>query len=193
VTLPGSMVGAAGSPGIRAEDFDHIVREYQARIYRILLLELRDEDAASSLTQECFLRAYRNREGFRGEASVSTWLTRIAINLARDHRRNRRQSFWRRLFGNSRDEEPTMELASAVPDPAASPERSFLAKEEMQWVVRAVESLPDQQRTVFHLRFIEQMSVEEIAAAMNLKSGTVKVHLSRAVGTLRRMRKELKK
>ncbi|HEV8383868.1 MAG TPA: sigma factor, partial [Candidatus Acidoferrales bacterium] len=96
--LPDSALRIApqgrATTGLRAEDFDEIVREHQQRIFRFLRSLLRDSDAADTLTQECFLRAYRKRASFRGEASVATWLTRIAINLATDYRRNRRCAFW---------------------------------------------------------------------------------------------------
>ena len=81
------------------DDFDQVVREHQKRVYRVAFLLVRDHDAADTVTQECFLRAYNNRKGFRGECSVGTWLLRIAVNLARDHARNRRASFWKRLVG----------------------------------------------------------------------------------------------
>ena len=76
------------------DDFDGIVFQNQKRIYRTLLLLVRDADAAENLTQECFLHAFRMRNGFRGESGVATWLVRIAINLAHDHNRNRRWAFW---------------------------------------------------------------------------------------------------
>src|SRR4030042_1134425 len=76
--------------GIPLEGFDHIVVTHQRRIHRILLALLRDADAADTLTQEVFFRAFAKRSSFRGDASVGTWLVRIALNLARDHRRCRR-------------------------------------------------------------------------------------------------------
>lgn len=84
-------------------DFSALVQQHQPRIYRVLLGMLHDPDAAETLTQECFLKAFQNRGGFRGEASVGTWLVRIAINLARDHRRNRLRAFWQKLFAASKD------------------------------------------------------------------------------------------
>jgi RNA polymerase sigma-70 factor, ECF subfamily len=186
-TMVGVPVMRSSVGGIGREDFDRIVLLHQRRIYRVLLAQLRDPDAAASLTQECFLRAYQGLDGFRGEASVSTWLIRIALNLAKDHRRSRRQSFWRRLF--ERPEQDFAEMAAEVPGPGPSAERSLLAREEVDQVLRAVGNLSPQQRAVFTLRFLEEMSIEEIAAATGLEPGTVKTHLSRAVGALRQMRK----
>ncbi len=172
-----------GGERIRPEEFDDLVRLHQRRIYRVIYAQLRDGDAAATLTQECFLRAYQGRSGFRGEASVETWLMRIALNLVKDHLRNRRQSFWRRLFG--RDNDDAQDTMESLPTVAASPERLLLAREEVNQVMAAVEGLSPQQRMVFTLRFVEEMSLEEIARVMNVETGTVKAHLSRAVGALR--------
>jgi RNA polymerase sigma-70 factor (ECF subfamily) len=188
VLINPAEVNDSVGPTIRPEDFDTLVSLHQRRIYRVLLGQLRDPDAAATLTQECFLRAYRNRESFRGEASVTTWLIRIALNLAKDHARNRRQSFWKRLFGHSDDD--WTEVAATVAAPQASAEKALLAKEEVAQVMRAVETLSPQQRAVFTLRFVEEMTLEEIAAATELKTGTVKAHLSRAVAAVRKIVKE---
>ena len=96
-----SMVGKlATTEAFSAENFDQLVSLNQRRIYRLLISLLRDPDAADTLTQECFLKAYTSRSSFRGECSVETWLYRIAVNLARDHVRNRRVAFWKRLFAS---------------------------------------------------------------------------------------------
>src|SRR5689334_14329199 len=78
------------------QDFDALVRLYWPRVFRFTLASARDRDVAETLTQECFLKAYRGRENFRGESSVQTWLMQIAINLVRDYSRSRRLQFWRR-------------------------------------------------------------------------------------------------
>ena len=179
-------VPVMSNAGWSAAEFDEIVREHQARIYRVLWCELRDEEAAATLTQDCFLKAYRGRAEFRGEASVSTWLVRIAINLARDYQRNRRQNFWLRLLsGNAREAELATETAA---DDAPRADRALLAREQLQRTMEAVKTLSPQQQTVFHLRFLEELSLEEIALVMNVEVGTVKSHLSRAVNALRQQR-----
>ncbi len=169
-------------------DFDLVVRRHQRRIYRVLLGMVRDPDLADNLTQDCFVRAYEKRASFRGEASVSTWLISIAINLARDHGRSRRAGFWRRLF-SAPAEEAEAALAAAV-DLGASPERSLMARQKLSQVWEIVDTLSARQREVFLLRFAEEMPLEEIALALGMEPGTVKAHLFRAVGRVRkRMRK----
>jgi RNA polymerase sigma-70 factor (ECF subfamily) len=143
---------------------------------------LRDPDAAETLTQECFLKAYQRRASFRGEASVGVWLLKIAVNLARDHRRSRLREFWHRLSSSFED---VADLEQRLPDPHASQERVLLGREEVATVWSAVEKLSSQQRAIFILRFVEEMSLEEIAEVTSLKVGTVKTHLFRAVRAAR--------
>jgi RNA polymerase sigma-70 factor (ECF subfamily) len=165
-------------------DFDLLVREHQRRIYRVLLGLVRDPDVADNLTQDCFVRAYEKRASFRGEASVGTWLVSIAINLARDHGRSRRAGFWRRLFAVPAEEASA--ALDAAPDARSTPERSLIARNELARVWGVVERLPQRQREVFLLRFVEDLPLEEIATALGTEVGTVKAHLFRAVATVRK-------
>lgn len=167
--------------GLRAEDFDEIVRLNQRRIYRVLLAEVRDPELADSLTQECFVRAFKGRSTFRGEASVGTWLVRVAINLARDHQRSGKLNFLRRLLSSDEGNE-----AEQVADPGRSPEYLVLQQEAASRIWALTRKLPETQRRVFHLRYAEDMSVEEIAAATGKAEGTIKMHLHRAVKAVRR-------
>lgn len=179
---------AGAAKGIAADDFNELVRRHQRRVYRVLLALVRDRDAADTLTQECFLRAFERRRSFRGESSVEAWLVRIAVNLARDHGRNRRRAFWARLFWNAPDGESGE--ARAVADSRASPERLLAAREDVAAVWSAVSQLAPQQRAVFVLRFAEEMTLEEIAGATELAVGTVKTHLHRALLAVRKQLKE---
>jgi RNA polymerase sigma-70 factor (ECF subfamily) len=165
------------------EDFDAVVRLYWPRVFRYALASLRDRDAAESVAQDCFLKAYRARGGFRGEASLNTWLMQIAVNLVRDWMRNRRLRFWNRTRAGA----PDFDLASqSLADGGSSPEGAVLAKERVAAVWSAVETLSERQRTVFLLRFVEDLDLLEIAAVTGLREGTVKVHLFRALEALRK-------
>jgi RNA polymerase sigma-70 factor (ECF subfamily) len=188
--LPRVRTRADAVTGIAREEFEEIVRRHQRRVFRILRSLVSDTDTAETLTQECFLRAYRSRLEFRGEASVGTWLVRIAINLAADHGRNRRTAFWRRLFPRHRDEANALAAAHVVPDPGASPLRQLMAREQLQAVWVAVDELSANQRTAFVLRFVEEMSIEEISQSMDIETGTVKSHLARALAAVRKKTKE---
>jgi RNA polymerase sigma-70 factor (ECF subfamily) len=166
-----------------AADFEQIVRRYQRKIYRVLLVMLKSPEDADNLTQECFLRAYTSMHRFRGECSVQTWLLRIAVNLARDHARNRRTGFWKRLLRLEDDGVATEEREPS--SGAASPEHGLLAREQLAAVWRVVDQLSARQKEVFVLRFIEEMELKEIADVLNLRTGTVKAQLFRAVTRVR--------
>jgi len=171
------------STALSAADFDQLVCRYQRKVYRVLLLMLKNPDDADHLTQECFLRAYATMSTFRGECSVETWLLRIAMNLARDHVRNRRAGFWKRLL--RLDAEGTGEPSVDPPSPHASPERALLAREQLDAVWQVVDRLSGRQKEVFVLRFVEEMELKDIAAVLKLSTGTVKAQLFRAVTRVR--------
>jgi RNA polymerase sigma-70 factor (ECF subfamily) len=173
---------------ISAERFDEIMRQHQRRVYRVIFLLVRDRDIADTLTQECFLRAYLKRASFRGECRIETWLLRIAVNLVRDHGKNRRTSFWKRLVGLEDEEEKGAEPRQ-FPAPGPSAERMLLAREELEAVWSALSSLSPQQRAIFFLRYEEEMSLAQIAGVLDLKVGSVKSQLARATGKLREMRR----
>lgn len=129
-----------GAGGLTAEAFDDLVRAHQRRIYRILLVLVRDTDAAETLTQECFLRAYAKGGDFRGEASVGTWLVRIALNLARDHAKSRRVAFWRLLMRDDRRRDPTA-IAARLPDSEPPLVRTLIARDRLAAVWAKVDRL----------------------------------------------------
>ena len=164
------------------EDFSRVVTLLRPRIFRFLLASTRDVDLAETLTQECFLKAHLHWGSFRGDSSAMTWLMRIAINLQKDHWRNRRMQFWRHTLTNAVDVDEASEwLASGE----SSAEHQLLAKERVKHVWRAVKELSERQRTVFLLRYVEEQELSEIARATGLSEGTVKAHLSRALGKVR--------
>jgi RNA polymerase sigma-70 factor (ECF subfamily) len=163
-------------------DFEALVRVYRPKVFRFALASLRDLDAAETVTQDCFLRAYQARERFRRDCSLQTWLMQIAVNLVRDRIRNRRFQFWRRA---GRTAQSLDAAGRTIADRARSPEAQALLNERVSAVWAAAESLPEKQRTVFLLRFVEDMDLLEIAVATGMKEGTVKTHLFRALRAVR--------
>ena len=165
-----------------AQEFALIVERHRVQIFRFLLASTRDVDLAETLTQDCFLKAHRNWSSFRGESSAMTWLMRIAINLQKDHWRNRRVQFWRQTRTNAVDLD---EASDWLPSGESSQEQQLLARERVAQVWSAVEGLSERQRTVFLLRYVEELELSEIARATGLSEGTVKAHLSRALARVR--------
>lgn len=172
----------------RPLDFERLVPEHQQRIYRILLGLVRDPETADGLTQDCFVRAYQKRGSFRGESSIGTWLVSIAINLARDHQRNRRVSFWRRLFAGPAEERDA--AFAAAKDGRSSAEQRVIAAQQLSRVWQVVDELSPRQREVFLLRFVEELTLEEIAQVTGMQLGTVKAHLARALSVVRQRARE---
>jgi RNA polymerase sigma-70 factor, ECF subfamily len=155
---------------------------YAPRLFRFLLLSTRDHDLAESLTQDTFLKLWRTRDSFRGDCALSTWITRIAISLLRSHTRTKTFRFWRRAAASALD---VADLAAHLPDGRRSPESVLLARESLAQLWSSVEQLTPRQRSIFLLRYIEEMDLPDIAHAMNLSLPTVKSHLYRALGRVR--------
>jgi RNA polymerase sigma-70 factor, ECF subfamily len=164
------------------DDLETIVALYQPRVFRFLLANLRDRDAAETLTQETFLRAWSARESFREDCSVATWLIRIALNLARDHTRTGRFRFWKNLSASAIDVD---EVAASLPNREGSAESQLIAQQQVKLIWETVAGLSSRQRTIFLLRFLEEMEIPEIATATGLPLGTVKSHLYRALHLIR--------
>ena len=157
---------AEAADDIAAQEFARIVETHRPQIFRFLLASLRDVDLAETLTQECFLKAHRNWSHFRGDSSAMTWLMRIAINLQKDHWRNRRMQFWRQTRTNAVDLD---EASEWLPNGERNAEQQMLAREQVAQVWKAVEGLSERQRTVFLLRYVEERELSEIAQATGLE------------------------
>ena len=167
----------------RTLDFERMVELYRPRIFRFALASLADRDAAETVSQDCFLRAHGAYASFRGDCSLQTWLMGIAVNLIRDQLRNRRLQFWKKTRSAPMPaERVSLNRSQQAND---SPESLALLKQQVEAVWPAAELLSARQRTVFLLRFVEDMDILEIAASTGMKEGTVKKHLFRALQSLR--------
>lgn len=155
--------------------FAEIVSAHQGRISRLVYRLLGWRDEADDVVQEVFLAALKNLRRFRGRSSLSTWLTRIAINKCRTHRRRR---FLReRLFRAAGDEAGLVRVGPA--------DRAHMAGETFERVRRAVARLPGRYREVVVLRYLEEMPVEQITRTLGLSRNAVEVRLHRARQRLR--------
>jgi RNA polymerase sigma-70 factor (ECF subfamily) len=175
-----ALIGMATSSA-EIRSFDDIVQLYWPRVFRFVLASIRDREAAEDLTQECFCKAYKGWDGFRGDSSVITWLMHIAVNVVRDFARNQRLQFWRR----ARVIDPAS-LDEYRADHTLSPEANVVIQEQLRAVWEAADRMSSKQRTAFLLRFVEDMELHEIAQAMGVSDGSVKVHLFRAVHAVRK-------
>ncbi|MBX6366875.1 MAG: RNA polymerase sigma factor [Rhodospirillales bacterium] len=158
----------AGDPAA----FEQVMRRHNGRLFRVARSILSNDSDAEEALQEAYIRAFSGIAGFKGEASLATWLTRIAINEALMRLRRRRES-------------APIEEGLALPDSRPSPEQNAARRELRALVERALDSLPATFRAVFVLRAVEQMSVEETAAALGVREETVKTRFFRARRLLR--------
>jgi RNA polymerase sigma-70 factor (ECF subfamily) len=179
------VVASSGGPEAVAtplDDIDKIVKTYRARIIRFIVFSTGDPDLAETLAQECLLKAFRSRANFRGDASIGTWLTSIALNLVRDHQRTKKFKFWKQAKATAID---VSDVASFVAAEQSTPEAQLIAKEQVARLAGILDTLSLNQRTVFLMKFSEEMDLQEIAAAMNMPVNTIKTHLHRALKVVR--------
>jgi RNA polymerase sigma-70 factor (ECF subfamily) len=164
------------------EEIDALYAAHSPRIFRFLLASLRDRDLAETLTQETFVRAWTSRAQFRGDCSVTTWLTRLALNLLRDHTRTNRFRFWKQV---EREAVDAQDLSTHLPSHGRSSEATLIAQQQLQLVWETVAGLSQRQRTVFLLRFVEELELVDIAEATGMPLSTVKTHLYRSLAIVR--------
>jgi RNA polymerase sigma-70 factor (ECF subfamily) len=164
------------------ESIDALYEVYRPRIFRFVLASVRDRDLAQTLTQDTFFRAWNARASFRGDCAIATWLTRIALNLVRDHTRTDRFRFWKKASIAAVD---ATELADTLAYPASSSEARLIAREQVALIAETVASLSERQRSVFLLRFVEELDLNEIAVITGLPVSTVKTHLYRGLAIIR--------
>ena len=165
------------------DDIDSVIALYEARIFRFLLASTRDTDAAQSLTQDTFVRAWSARASFRNDCSILTWLMRIAMNLLRDHTRTNRFRFWKKAAAEAVD---ASDAAVHIPQPGNSVEARMIASEQVALIWDTVASLTSRQRSIFILRFVDELDIAEVATVTGLPLSTVKSHLYRALATIRK-------
>jgi RNA polymerase sigma-70 factor (ECF subfamily) len=155
------------------------VRVYWTPIFHFVLASVRDRHLAEDLTQDCFWNAYKGWDRFRGESSVGTWLRRIALNVIRTFLHRERGRPWQHTLRIDPN------LGDQLPSAGRLPEAEILTRDTVRAIWKAAARLSPGQRTALQLRFRDDLSVAEIARAMNLTEGAVKVQLFRAVHSLR--------
>ena len=164
------------------DDIDALVRNYRGRILRFVTYSTGDPDLAETITQDCLLKAYNARESFRGDSNLNTWLTSIALNLVRDHQRTLKFKFWRQARATAVD---VTDVQSYIAATHSSPEEQLIAKEKVASLSTVLETLSFNQRTIFLMKFSDEMELADISRAMKMPVNTVKTHLHRALKTVR--------
>jgi RNA polymerase sigma-70 factor (ECF subfamily) len=163
-----------------------LMRRYNRPLYRAARSILKDDAEAEDVVQETYIQAYKTISGFRGDARLSTWLTRIAINLALARARTyRRRAEIIALGGDAAPRPESVEDLPMPEDVAEAPESAALRAEVRRLIERRIDGLPAVYRSVFVLRALEEMTVEETAACLGVPEATVRTRYFRARGLLR--------
>lgn len=162
-----------------AEAFGEIVLRWERRIFALSYGMLGREEDARDATQDTFLAAFRNLRGFRGEAKVSSWLHRIAVNqcISRQRRAKTRNE-------TAVEDEEEGHAASFSAPPELSPARVTEGRESIEAVRRAVNSLPMELRQIVVMKEFEELTFREIADALDVPLSTVKSRLYTALSQL---------
>ncbi len=168
-----------------AAAFEQLMRQHNGRLFRIVRAILRDNAEAEDALQDAYVDAYRHITDFKGTAQLGTWLTRIAVNHALMRLRKSRRERQVIPMHESESDDAIAEVES-VPDPAAeSPVATTLRAEMRELLERRIDELPVAFRTVFVMREVEEMTVDETAAALAIPPATVRTRLFRARSLLR--------
>jgi RNA polymerase sigma-70 factor, ECF subfamily len=169
--------------------FEYLVQKYRRPMVSYMYRMCHNAAAAEDLAQEVFLRVYRSRGSYEPSAKFTTWLYRIATNLAVNHARDSRHE---RPENTVSVDEPDQEtgLALDLPDGSLTAEEGLLRRERMAAIRQRVQSLPERQRTAVIMHKYQQMDYHQIAEVLKLSESATKSLLFRAYETLRVQLKE---
>ncbi|RJR54406.1 MAG: sigma-70 family RNA polymerase sigma factor [Desulfobacteraceae bacterium] len=169
---------------------EELVRRYQEKAYAIAYRTCSgDAEEAKDLTQEAFLKAFRNLHQFKGQASFYTWLYRIVVNTCLDGaRKQKRRKWFSSSWGSEQEEKKIRSEIEESPDHniGGNPAATLNRKELKAHVKKALSGLSTSQRMIFEMKIFDDMSIPEIARVANIAEGTVKSHLFRATRHIRK-------
>jgi len=198
-SLPAAVTGRESSNDaevmlrVKAGDqsaFEYLVQKYRRPLVNFMYRMARNSAAAEDLAQEVFLRVYRSRESYEASAKFTTWLYRIATNLAVNHARDTRHE--RPEVSVSLDEtnDDSSTTTLQLPDGSLTAEQAMVQQERLQAIRSKVEALPEQQRLAVIMHKYQQMDYKQIAEVLKKSESATKSLLFRAYETLRDQLKE---
>jgi len=169
--------------------FNYLVQKYRRPMVNFMYRMAHNAASAEDLAQEVFLRVYRSRAGYEASAKFTTWLYRIATNLAVNHARDTRHE---RPENMASLDEPDQETGTTmdVADGSMSAEESILRRERQAAIRQKVQALPERQRMAVVMHKYQQMDYRQIAEVLKLSESATKSLLFRAYETLRGQLKE---
>jgi len=161
--------------------FEELVLANQRNVYNLALKMTGNEDDALDISQEAFIKAYGQLEGFRGESRFSVWLYRTTYNLCIDFLRKRPKA---QVISLSPDDDRDDDRALELPDLRNLPEDSVIRREVRKELAEGIRELGPKHREILVMREITGMSYSDIAGSLNMSEGTVKSRLARARSSL---------
>lgn len=170
--------------------FHDLMRRHNQKLFRTARSILKDDAEAEDAVQESYLLAYHAMPGFRGEAKLSTWLTRIVVNESIGRARKQKRSAEVIRLGHDDpleggDGDIAQNTADARDESVSQPEVAAQRQELRKLLEAKIDALPDAFRAVFMMRAVEEMSAEETAAALGIPDATVRTRFFRAKSLLR--------
>lgn len=165
--------------------FERIMRTNNRLLYRTARSILRNDEEAEDVLQEAYVKAYYKLAGFKGQAKLSTWLVRIVINEALERRRKLAHGLQYVSNGEAMDSESLSDELQAESQSCHGPEAMAMRADLSRLIQRHVDRLPDVFRTVFVLRALEELTVEETASCLKIPESTVRTRFMRARRILR--------
>jgi RNA polymerase sigma-70 factor (ECF subfamily) len=178
---------ASDDPAVRRRALGTLFERHQGRVYNTAYRVLGSAADAQDVTQEVFLHVADRIRSFRGDASLTSWVYRVTVNLAIDARRRKAR---RPMLSSGARDEPDPEVGSTRPGVSPPPGEPGDALERSEADVRvreALDRLSPKLRAVVVLRYLEGLSYEDLADVLQMSIGTVKSRLSRAHGALERI------
>lgn len=166
------------------EKFRLLVEQYQQLVFRTCVGFVHNKEDADDLTQDVFLQAYRSLHRFKGNSAFSTWLYRIAINASLNRIRKSPLKLLFQKSGNTSGNGKEEEFLNQAID-GDDPEKILIEQEHVRWIHKALEALPENQRTAIVLSKYDELPQKEIAEIMNISEGAVESLLQRAKKNLR--------
>ncbi len=159
-------------------EYNQLYQSHRARVLRLCRLLLSDPDEADDVSQEVFLKLFRQHQLSGNTITWGAWLTRVTVNACRDRRRSGWWKWWHERHQEFEEAE--------FPSNGLTPEQELLSRERLQGVWRSFRRLSARQQEVFALRHLEGCSTEEVADMLGVSPGSIKRHLYRAVHEMRK-------
>ena len=182
----GMLVAKACNGDSRA--FDALVLRYQHLAISIAFSILKDWEVAKDASQNAFMKAYFGLKKFRSESAFKTWLVRIVLNEAKNAARKDR--FSRLFVSRKRDSAGEVEqndIFETIPSQDKSQKEILEDNERKTLIEQSIQELPEKEKNVFILRYIHEMSLDEIAEVLDIALGTVKAHIAHASEKMKKM------